>query len=758
MPTPTRTDPKKAALRVAGLTLINALVFQEQLSRTNRRVQTLARLRSRSPLRTALIDHWDFIIREIDYVPIFELGVKLLQALPSAPHVEQALQQALRTAEKVLARQAALRHDLMGRVYHRLLAEAKYLGTYYTSVPAATLLLKLALAPEAWPQVNWESPEDVARLRIADLACGTGTLLMAAIQAIIDNHVLKSADKGLSPQLSDLHRKLVEQVVWGYDVLLSAVHLTASTIALLSPEVVFQHMCLYLLPLGGPQGRLGSIEFLEAPCVTVGGYLFGPVPEAVHVAPKGSVVRSVCLPDGGCDVVTMNPPFTRSVGGNLLFGSRPASERKAMQRKLSKLLRTCRAKANTTAGLGSVFVAVADRPWTLKPGGRLALVLPKTVLTGVAWADTRQLLAESYTLEYVVVSHEPGRWNFSENTNLSEVLLVARKKSATDDDAGAETCWINLSRNPRNVTEALAIAHSLKATRPASFLGAAVTHLKTNGQEWGEIFRVPWRELRSGPWFLGAFARTDLNRIAFDLIRRHRMLSKPVPVTVLRDILELGPDCRDVHDGFTRSKSPTRYPAFWDHDSAKVRTMDFTPNAYLAPRETAAHGRPFRDPELLWGRSGRVLIAERLWLKTARVVAGRTTRPVLGNVWWPCSPKGKTGVAEEKAIALWLNSTPGLILLLAHRTETRGAWVKFKKPSLEEMPVLNVAELPKSCVGQLAEAFDSLKDRELRPLPEMDRDQVRAEIDRTVAKALKLPQLDEVRELLAREPVICLTA
>src|SRR6266481_3646462 len=48
----------------------------------------------------------------------------------------------------ICRQQAALRHDLMGRIYHWLLHDAKFLGTYYTSVSAATLLLKIALSLE----------------------------------------------------------------------------------------------------------------------------------------------------------------------------------------------------------------------------------------------------------------------------------------------------------------------------------------------------------------------------------------------------------------------------------------------------------------------------------------------------------------------------------------------------------------------------------------------------------------------------------
>ena len=56
----------------------------------------------------------------------------------------------------------------------------------------------------------------------------------------------------------------------------------------------------------------------------------------------------------------MNPPFTRSVGGNLLFGNRPPPGRRKLQDELARRLRERQASA--TAGLGAAFVAaVAPR-------------------------------------------------------------------------------------------------------------------------------------------------------------------------------------------------------------------------------------------------------------------------------------------------------------------------------------------------------------------------------------------------------------
>lgn len=219
----------------------------------------------------------------------------------------------------------------------------------------------------------------------------------------------------------------------------------------------------------------------------------------------------------------------------------------------------------------------------------------------------------------------------------------------------------------------------------------------------------------------------------------------------------MGPDRRDIHDGFTVSRDPTSYPALWGHDSGKVKTLALAPNAHLVPRAKRAPGQPLRRANLLWGRAGRLLIAERLRLNTHRLTAGWTDRPVLSNVWWPCRPRSPDiGPAEEKmekGLCIWLNSTPGLIVLLAHRTETEGAWVDFKKPNLADMPVPD-----RDVLSSLAERFDLLRDRELQPLSRLAEDPVRVEIDRAVEEVLELPRdaLRGLRELLAREPVLTL--
>jgi hypothetical protein len=136
----------------------------------------------------ALLQVWQFILHHINYHAVFDLARRLLQTLPPDRTLDDALRRCAQTVREIARRRVLLRHDLAGRVYHLLLGSiAKPLGTYYTSVAAATILLRVALQPERWAQIRWQDPDSAGNLRIADLACGTGTLLMAALQTATDN-------------------------------------------------------------------------------------------------------------------------------------------------------------------------------------------------------------------------------------------------------------------------------------------------------------------------------------------------------------------------------------------------------------------------------------------------------------------------------------------------------------------------------------------------------------------------------------------
>jgi hypothetical protein len=750
----------RSVSRISGLVLINALVFQEILAEHNGQVDPLQKVLNDPNPIAALSDHWQFIVDNINYFPIFYIAREILANLTANADVVCAIRELAKTAQRIVSMRAALRHDLMGRVYHRLLSEAKYLGTYYTSIPAATLLLKLALRADG--RADWRDLKQLEQLRVADLSCGTGTLLMASADTFADAYIRDCAANNLPPDATAVQRILAEQVLHGFDVLPSAIHLTASTLALRAPQIAFTRMNLFSLPLGGPHHRLGSIEFLAGQQVSKVMDLFGAASAAEQTtgtAPRE--VTTVSIP--ALDFCVMNPPFVRSVGGNLLFGSVPESERKEMQKRLQHLVQQKHVLANSTAGLGSVFVAIGDR--FLKPGGCMALVLPKALLSGVAWDRTRELLRQQYRVEYIVASHDPLRWNFSDSTDLSETLLVAVKKGNSGEAPPARVTAINLTCNPMTAFEALAVDYAMRAPAPDIETGQGALPVTIGGQKVGEAISMAWDDLRGEYlWMLPcAYAQSDLIRAAFHMMRGRLWLPGHgevgrLTLCKLDQLGKLGPDRRDIHDGFDLSKAPTAYPAFWGHDAKAVFTLAQGANAHLSPLSKAKPSRHLRKATDLWPLSGRLLLGERFWLKTQRLVAVRTDMPVLSNMWWTFNIDTSSLVTEiyEKALALWLNSTLGILMLLANREETRGAWVDFKKPVLNQLPVLDVRALTPQQLQALRAAYDNLSGQALQPFPHMDEDAVRKAMDAALAQALGLPDFSILRTLLAQEPVVCL--
>jgi hypothetical protein len=765
---------RNAVTQIAALVLLNALLFQEELARCDRRVKNLAQCLDAPSPHDELLQVWKFILRDINYHAIFDIACEILQTLPPDKRLDEALRRCAEKVREIVRLRVTLRHDLAGRIYHRLLGDiAKPLGAFYTSVSAATLLMHLALNPRWW-QLDWSDENAVAKLTIADLACGTGTLLMAAAHAVIHNFLLAANHttsvglhwEELAQRRQRLLKQLLENGIWGMDVLPSAVHLTATTLALPIPEVMVKGMHLYVLPLGISKDgtvHLGSLDFLHGEPIPATLSLFPPPHrQGRRVTDRTRSTVSIQLCSHSMDLVCMNPPFTRSCGDNLLFGSLPKEEREKLQKALQRLIAQKALKASATAGLGSVFVALADQ--VVKPGGHLAFVLPKGLLSGVEWAKTRQLLTDRYHLRALIVSHDPNRWNFSENTDLSEVLLIASRnpigvRRVDDRFPSPITLCVNLWHNPTDPLKALLLAERLRELSDAQ--PDTIYDLWLGDEKAGETVIVRWSDLSELPHWLFpfAFAQGELVMTLLRLWRDSTFNETHLPLCPLQQLGELGPDVRDIYDGFEileDTSTPTDYPAFWRHDAATVTTLHQSPNAYLAPLRRPRPKRPLRDAELLWSRAGKVLIVERMGLNTQRLTAVLLPKPVLSMSWWPLKLRDGLDDRHAKALTLWLNSTLGLFLLIANRLETHGAWVKFKKPTLHKLLVLDVRKLKDAQLRQLTNAFDRLAEVPLHPLPQMADDEGRAAIDEAISQVLGLGDLTKLRRTLAREPIITL--
>lgn len=440
--------------------------------------------------------------------------------------------------------------------------------------------------------------------------------------------------------------------------------------------------------------------------------------------------------------------------GIYFFGTLPPSERRVLQDELSRRLKAKR--ASSTAGLGAAFVAAAS-PKLLPGEGRLALVLPATVCTGPSWNQTRALIEQDFILDMVIASHDPERWNFSESTSLSEVLLIATRRSEEKRQTNHRIVHVNLWQNPSGVLDAHRLANAITAVEPAPLEKHGSALLEVDGHHVGELISIPEEVYAGRKWFGVQFARADTLRVALRLLIEGEVwlpgetTTTTIPLCQLDQLGKVGPDRRDVWDGFERTGTVTAYPMVENHDTEQRKRMVTEPDKYLAPLVEPRAGRHLRQAAQLWQQAGRLLVAERLWLETTRVVAMHSSTPVLSNVWWPIKTDNE---AYDKAIAVWLNCSLGLLTILAQRTTTRGGWVAMKKADLKELPILDLRLLTEDQLKSMSNLFDEMAESEFERLPAMAVCPARQALDDGIANVLGLPDLGKLRHLIASEPVV----
>src|SRR5205085_732284 len=109
--------------------------------------------------------------------------------------------------------------------------------------------------------ISWSSAADLAKLRVADFACGTGTLLSTAYQRIGQLHELAGGDA------ESLHPAMMAEGIVGCDVLPAAAHLTASMLAGAHPTKTYDRSSILTVAYGKQDDErvaLGSLDLLDS--------------------------------------------------------------------------------------------------------------------------------------------------------------------------------------------------------------------------------------------------------------------------------------------------------------------------------------------------------------------------------------------------------------------------------------------------------------------------------------------------------------
>ena len=499
----------KGICTVAALMLCNACLLQRRL-RDEPEMRTIMRLDkvagAKYP-REILEAAWEAIL-EKDYAPVFRPALAVLGALRDGGAVDDAIRTLAECANRVADSLSELGYDHAGPLYHRILGSAKSDGAFYTNNLSAIMLARLAFTRDL---IDWSDPEAVARLRIIDPACGTGTLLMAALRTIKER--VAEARESSEEDRNALHKRLVEDVLCGLDINQHGVQLAACNMTLGAPTVDYERMNLVTMP-HGPQAdgtaKAGSLEVLAAAGDAMDLQAMTAARRSLDALDGAQVNESanIRFPLRDLDAVIMNAPFTDNRKRGRKFG---AEATKAMQRHeldiRDRLLARDPAAGRviTTNSIQTFFSPLADLLIS-RGSGLLAMVIPTTVCTGIAALPQRRFLAERFHVERIVTTHDPKRINFSENTSIHECLLICRRRPQGER---APTEFVSLRLMPDSAEAAIKAAD-------------AIVEGKAEG--WGHVCVWPAERVLAGDWTPAQWYNGELTEIARQLERRRELV------------------------------------------------------------------------------------------------------------------------------------------------------------------------------------------------------------------------------------------
>ena len=725
--------------RMACAILANAVVFHHRLAGitdeiTPPRLVCGDAMNLQKPIR----EEWTRIL-ELNYWSIFAIARDILNHIP-ADAARWMLERLFEMTDEMETLGVTNAHDLTGRIFQRLIADRKYLATFYTLPASASLLARLAIS--LLDGVDWSDAGRIGRLRVGDFACGTGALLSAAYEEIAARHERAGGDA------SKLHRPLMEEVLYGCDVMPSAVHITGSTLSGLAPGQGFRLSRLYTLPYGRQREgevQLGSLELLRASEVQTLFNTSDPALRTGSVGEETSAAVTTEVRDGDFDLVIMNPPFTRA--GSDWEGSGRKEDSIKQFRGLSTSLETQKDMAARVtafargscyhgyAGIASAFVALADRK--VKPGGVVALVLPLSVAAGASWKGVRRLFDAGYEdLKIVSLAATGAGMSFSADTGMAECLVVARKRSGDTSGRSRRRAFVSLAQRPRGFAAAATISRKIAGIRDARALEDGPyggTPVEIGKDSPGEI--VSAASGRGAAWNAVRLRDFSVAQTAEALSRSTLWLPgiahpTPLATTGLADLGRRGWHDMNITGRLgpyeRRPPSPTTtYPALWNHRARAEARLVVLPDTSLQVRKR----RETKAAEA-WATASRAHLNRDFTFGSQALAVAFTERKSIGGRVWPSVLLKDSRF--DFVFSLWGNCSLGLVGHWWHASRQQSSKAAITVTGMDALPLLDFRELDE---GQLEGArliFEEFRDLDLQPAYLADTDPNRALLDRRV--------------------------
>ena len=729
-------DEKRQTLRLgAAFLFVNQVLFYLLLSREAARVGD----DSYPPLPTETVSpeelqtFFDRVYQK-DYEPIY--GINVTHFLKS----EQAQDASIGIVRAIVSMGPKLdAPDLAGQIFQTLIPFSlrKPLGAHYTNPNAARLLARLAIRS--------------GDISVLDPACGSGTLLIAAYRRIFE--LVRS------PNVKKLHTELVEQRITGIDAMAFSAHLAAVGLALQQPL----HETNYIRIARADSTRLSPGDPVKATEEVLSSEMRqSTLDDEFHSRDHGSPRHKGPVKLGRkepppfqmktVDLLIMNPPFTS-------WENMAADYRNELRRiyeySFGRLI-------FLRPSQQLFFLFLAEK--FIKPGKSLASVLPLTTFTVHAFHKWLANFLQNWRVQYIIVGL--GRASFSEDTSLTECMIVATKEKPSNGSyfviVGVKKSPVDLT--PEDIDRICDVAerkqdaendvvitkifpqHALDISS-LTLAGASLSLLK----EYDESIRL-WSDIivKSDLPFVSFEALAKRNAIAITGgIRTGEHISfygKKALIACRSEDRMRGDADRLVYESETSTHLKLRdvigdttfsFPKSAIGHALRrftyVRKMDIseTPDFCVSSPVEMLH----KVMERMYGARDSQKFLRRIRERSVKYPGGRwSSRLAVSsgqiclmrrldlaapntfvlcvwdkeNLFPACEGYAIRMVTGESAklLTMWYNSTPFVIQMLSHSTLTRGTWLKFEEFAVDLLPLPDFTRLRDEDKQRIAHAFD----------------------------------------------------
>ena len=663
---PTKDRPREDSTVVAALRLVGALLLQARLEQTKQHEawvrHGIEKIAEGADARIIdwVEDDWRCITKRNHRVtidPAWDI-VARLKATDTKAGLCRALRYLARQAGVLAPRYSELGSDHIGAIWNKFMNDKRSDGAWFTRPSAAVLMAELALdmaAVQSWRDENvWKE------FKTVDLACGSGTLLTAVLHAAKRR---ARAEGAYGSELERMHKTMVEESIVGLDINETSLQLAGTQLTLGDTSLQYRRMQLMRMPYGIEHERMhtGTLELLASQNIIkskigLQELLPNEAPLAEKVGEESQETTDASLAVQGARLVVMNPPFSsrEKMGQKFKDGRLKADLRRRVD-TLDCTLGIRDPGMNGIAGknsTGPLYEAIAEHALDEKVG-MLAMIAPSVLLTGTEAEMERKVLAERFHIETIVTSFDPRMPNFSVDASVNESFVLCRRRQT--GELGTPTRFVQLDSMP----------HNEEAARTLS------TVLRT-GKHFGGCAAVGWwpeERIRFGDWSRGIWYSDEIAEFGWEL-KSGNAQTKVVLVDLVSEGRKIHATGRQLRGRCRRAvesekDAPGAFEIFKSKGENAQQMINGIPDEIWITKQGDAEQTEKHFRRL----GGHILVSAGQCMESGRLCAVYSDRQRVGNGWMPVSGVGRD---YAKALAVWLNSTPGRIALMGGRGRKLG--------------------------------------------------------------------------------------